>query len=75
MSSQDSSVDIAPRLGAGQPGFNSRQGKEIFLFSTEPRPALGPTQPPIQWAPRAVSLGVKWQGREADSRLPNAFMA
>jgi hypothetical protein len=28
--------------------------------------ALGPTQLPIQWVPGALSLGVKWQGREAD---------
>jgi hypothetical protein len=30
------------------------------------RPALGPTQPPIQWVPGALSLGIKWPGREAD---------
>jgi hypothetical protein len=28
--------------------------------------ALGPIQPPIQWVPRALSPGVKWQGHEAD---------
>jgi hypothetical protein len=28
--------------------------------------ALGPTQPPIQWVPGALSLGVKRLGREAD---------
>jgi hypothetical protein len=31
---------------------------------------LGPTQPPIQWVPGALSLGVKWPGREADHSLP-----
>jgi hypothetical protein len=31
----------------------------IFLFTTMFRPALGPTQPPIQWVPEAISLGVK----------------
>jgi len=30
------------------------------------RLALGPTQPPIQWVPGALSLGVKWPGHEAD---------
>jgi hypothetical protein len=30
-----------------------------FLFSTSSRPALGPTQPPIQWVPWALSPGVK----------------
>jgi hypothetical protein len=38
----------------------------IFLFTTASRTALGPTQPPIQWVPGALSLGVKRQGREAD---------
>jgi hypothetical protein len=28
--------------------------------------ALGPTQPPIQWVPGALSLGVKRPEREAD---------
>jgi hypothetical protein len=28
--------------------------------------ALGPTQPPIQWVPGALSLGVKRPGHEAD---------
>lgn len=36
-------------------GFDSRQGQEIFLFFTEPRPALGCTPPHIQWVPGALS--------------------
>jgi hypothetical protein len=39
-------------------------GQEIFLFSTESRPA-GPTQP-IQWVLGAVSPGIKRPEREAD---------
>jgi hypothetical protein len=47
--------------------FESRQGLGIFLFSTAVfRPALRPTQPPIQWVPVALSLRVKRPGREAD---------
>jgi hypothetical protein len=46
--------------------FDSRQGQEIYLFSTASRPALGPTQPPKQWVPGALSLGVKRQRIEAD---------
>jgi hypothetical protein len=38
----------------------------IFLFITMSRMSLGPTQPPIQWVPGALSLGVKWPGHEAD---------
>jgi hypothetical protein len=32
--------------------------------------ALGPAQPPIQWAPGVLSLGVKQPGREADRLTP-----
>jgi len=31
----------------------------IYLLTPETRPALGPTQPPIQWVPGASSLGDK----------------
>jgi hypothetical protein len=47
-------------------GFESRQGPEILLFTTASRPALVPTQPPIQRVPWAISLGVKWPDCEAD---------
>jgi hypothetical protein len=53
-------------------GFNSWQGLGIFLFTTACRVALGPTQPPIQWVPGALSLGVKWLGREADHSTPSS---
>jgi hypothetical protein len=43
-----------------------------FLFSTASRPALGPTQPPIQWVQGALSSGVKQQGREADHSPPTS---
>jgi len=39
----------------------------LFLFATASRPALGPTQPPIQWVP-----GVKRPGREADYSPPSS---
>jgi hypothetical protein len=34
--------------------------------------ALGPTQPPIQWVPGALSLRVKRPGREADHSTPSS---
>jgi len=45
--------------------FDSRRELGIFLFSTASRPALGPTQPPFQWTPAALSPGVKQLEREA----------
>jgi hypothetical protein len=34
--------------------------------------ALGPTQPPIQWVPGDLSLGVKWPGHEDDHSPPSS---
>jgi hypothetical protein len=42
------------------------RGRDFFLFGTISRPALGPTQPPIQWVLAALSPVVKWLGREVD---------
>jgi hypothetical protein len=52
-------------------GSDSRRGLGIFLI-TASRRALGPTQPPIQWVPGALSLGVKRPGREADHLHPSS---
>jgi hypothetical protein len=52
-------------------GFDSRRGLGIFLFTTASRTALGPTQPPTQWVPGALSLGVKRPGREAHHSPPS----
>jgi hypothetical protein len=41
----------------------------IFNFPTS-RPALGPTQPPIQWVLEVLRLGVKRPWREADHLSP-----
>jgi hypothetical protein len=53
-------------------GFDSQRGLGIFLFTTASRMALGPSQPPIQWVPGALSLGVKRPGREADHSPPSS---
>jgi hypothetical protein len=42
--SRDSSVVIETVTG----WFDSRPGQEIYLFSAESRPVLGPTQPPVR---------------------------
>jgi hypothetical protein len=53
-------------------GFDSRRGLGIFIFTTASRPVLGPSQPPIQWVPGALSAGVKRPGREADHPYPSS---
>jgi hypothetical protein len=48
-------------------GSSSSPGRITnFLLSKSFRPALGPTQPPIQSVRGASSLGIKRPGREAD---------
>jgi len=42
-------------------------GAGNFLFTTVSRPALGPTQPPIQRVSGALSPEVKRPGREAEN--------
>jgi hypothetical protein len=65
-------VGIAQWYSAGlRAGFVSRQGLGNFLFTTASRPALGHTQPPIQWVSEVLSLGVKRPGREADHSPPS----
>jgi hypothetical protein len=63
---------IALGYGLDDQGFESRQGLRIFLFATMSRTALGPTQPPIQWVPGALSLGVKLPGHETDHSPPSS---
>jgi hypothetical protein len=46
-------------------GLDDR-GLGVRVFSTSSKPALGSTQPPIQWTPMALSQGVKRSGCEAD---------
>ena len=43
---RDSSVGIATRYGLDGPGIESRLGLD---FPHQSRPALGPTETPIQW--------------------------
>jgi hypothetical protein len=53
-------------------GFDFQRGRGIFLFTTASKTALGPTQPPIQWVPGALSLEVKRPGSVADHSLPSS---
>jgi hypothetical protein len=55
----------ATGLWAGRSEFDFRQKLGIFLYATASKPALGPTQPPIQWI-----LGVPYPGSKAAGALP-----
>jgi hypothetical protein len=59
---RDSVVGIVTRYGLDGPGIESRWGQDCPHLS---RPALGPTQPPIQWVP-GLFPGVKRLGRGVD---------
>jgi hypothetical protein len=50
-------------------GLDSRQGLGTYLFPTAYRTALRFTQPPIQWVPWALSLGIKWPGVNLTTHL------
>jgi hypothetical protein len=63
--SWDSVVGIATGYELDDGGVGVRALIGSRMFSTSSRPALGPTQPPIQWVP-----GVKRPGREADRSSP-----
>jgi hypothetical protein len=69
--SRDSSVGIMMGYGMKGRGSNPGRGK-IFHVSTQLRPALGPTQRPIQWVLGILSSGVKQSGREADHIPPSS---
>jgi len=53
-------------------GFNSWRGLGIFLFVTTCRPALGLTQPPIQWVQGVLPTRVKRLVHEADHSPPSS---
>jgi hypothetical protein len=53
-------------------GFDSRRGLGILHFTTVSRTTLGPTQPPIEWIPAAVSMRVQRPEREPDYSPPSS---
>jgi hypothetical protein len=51
----------------------SRQGQRIFPLTSVSRPALGPTQPPVQWVPGVLAPEVKARpGSDADHSPPSS---
>jgi hypothetical protein len=59
--SRGSSVSIVSdyRLDYGRSGFDPRHRQKIFPLTSVSRPALKPTQPPVQWVPGVLSPGLK----------------
>jgi hypothetical protein len=70
--SQGSRVGIVTGYGLDDQGVGVQVLTEAknFHLPMYSRPALGPTQPPIQWVSGALSPGVKRPGREADHSHP-----
>jgi hypothetical protein len=66
LSGPDSVVGIATGYGLDGPGIESRWGRD---FPHLPKPALGPTQPPVQWV-TGLSQGKERPGRDADPSSP-----
>jgi hypothetical protein len=62
-----SSVGIATGYGLDCPGIESRWGREFPHLS---RPAVGSTQPPIQWVP-CLSRGLRRPWRGVDHPPPS----
>jgi hypothetical protein len=65
-----SSIGVA--IGYELDGRSSIAGRCERLVSAPNRPALEPTQPPIQRELAALSPGVKRPGREADQSPPSS---
>jgi hypothetical protein len=57
----------------GWSGFDPRRGQRIFPLTSVTRPALGSTQPPVQWGTGGSFAGVKARpGRDADHSPPSS---
>jgi hypothetical protein len=57
----------------GRSGFDSWRGQRIFPVASVSRPAVGPTQAPVQWVPGVLSPGVKARPvRDADHSPPSS---
>ena len=61
-------VGIATGYGLDGPGIESRWERDFPDLS---RPALGPTQPPVQWV-SGLSRGKKRPGRDTDPSAPSS---
>jgi hypothetical protein len=74
MESRDSSVGMALGYELDDRGSRVRfpAGAGNFSLHHRVQNGSGATQPPIQWVPEDLSLGVKRPGREADHSPPSS---
>jgi hypothetical protein len=73
--SRGSSVSIVSGYGLDDRAIEVRSpaGARIFPIASVSRPALEPTQPPVQWVPGVLSPGVKARPRrDADHSTPSS---
>jgi hypothetical protein len=59
----------------GRSGFDPRRGQRMFPLASVSRPAVGFTQPPVQWVPGGGGPfpgGKARQGRDADQSPPSS---
>jgi hypothetical protein len=68
---RDSEVGTSTSYGLECRRIGARVPVRVRFFpSTSSKPILGPTLPPIQWIPEALSSAFKWSSREADHSTP-----
>jgi hypothetical protein len=71
--SRISSGSIVSDYGLDDRAIGVRSPAGDFPLSSVSRPALGPTQPPVQWVPGVLSPGVKARpGRDVDHSPPSS---
>jgi hypothetical protein len=64
---------LATNWTTGRSRFDRRQGQSIFPLASVSRPALGQTQPPVQWELGGpIPRGKARQGRDADHSPPSS---
>jgi hypothetical protein len=51
---------------------SENQNQSTFPLASVPRPALRPTQPPVQWEQGILSWGKARPGRDTDHSLPSS---